>query len=172
MDGTVTFAGASIIADATQTILAVDRVGTWGAAFEFAAGIDGEYSATAIWAHRLHGGWEDMGSGGSHGGDWSTPWRPPADGWDGSHLLVLGRSGREVELDGRDLTFEAVVGFASDRVGAVHVEVDGEVRRVTPSPCGAFCALAVGSGALTLTPFDQSGGALAGGKHIPLTWGT
>ena len=88
MDGSVTFTGESIIAGAPETILAVDLLGPWGDAFEFSVGVDGEWSASAIWANRLSGGWEDMGSGGSRGAAWSTPWRPPADGWGGSHLLA------------------------------------------------------------------------------------
>lgn len=79
----------------------------------------------------------------------------------------MGGSGRDVEVDGRDPEFEATFGFASGRVASVRLEADGEVRIVTPSPCGAFCALAVGTGTTKLTPLNHRGRALGEGISTP-----
>jgi hypothetical protein len=156
--GRLSYAGRDIHATSDEPILAVDVHGEWGAVFEFSVSDGGDWFASTIVVRRLDGRWQDSASGGSHGGDWTTPWRPPARGWGGSHLLVTGTAKQTVfDADEQERELAAASGFASGAVGSIRLQWDGGERTIAVSPVGAFVALAVGSGVLTLTPIRADG---------------
>jgi hypothetical protein len=162
MNGLATYQGREIRADSTETILAVDRQRSWAAAFNFGIDEDGGWSADGMKAVlTADGHWHDVGEGGSWGDSgWPSPWTAPSEGWDGRHLMVLGVVGQDVDDGVCDAPLIAVYGFASSRVAAIRVDADGADRSITPSPCGGFIALAVGTGALALTAVDRLGNPL------------
>jgi hypothetical protein len=159
MNGVTTFRGGEILADAERTILAVDTLRSWGAAFDFAVHANGEWSAEGIRAVRTAAGrWEEIGVEGSWGDGWPSPWTPPDEGWDGRHLLPMGTVGQDVSDDDHDTELLAVYGFVSTHARLIRVEKDGgATRTIAPSPCGAFIALSIGSGDLSLTPLAHDG---------------
>jgi hypothetical protein len=168
MNGDATFGGQEIRAGAIETIVAVDRVASWGAAFEFQVDAQGSWSADGLKAvRRTDGRWEDIGSGGSHGDAWPTPWTPPPN-WNGRNLMVMGSTGQDVEDAGQDLALIAAFGFVSRSATAIRVEADGVSRTITPTPCGGFIALAIGSGVLQLTPLDARGRVLSASETCGL----
>ena len=124
----------TITATEDEQVLAVDVVDDWGAVFRFSVGTDGAWFAECIVASRRDdGSWEDHGRGGSHGTAWPLPWRPPAEGWDGSPLLVMGTTSFGVE---------ATFGFAAPAVRTVTAEHQGRRRTVDiASPVGAFVVI-------------------------------
>jgi hypothetical protein len=158
LGGRVSYAGRDIHATFDEPVLAVDVHGEWGAIFKFSVSDSGEWFASTNVVRRLDGRWEDSVSGGSHGGDWTTPWRPPARGWGGSHLLVIGTTKQTVfDAEEQERELAAVSGFASGAVGSIRLQWDGGERRIAVSPVGAFVALAVGTGAMTLAALTADG---------------
>jgi hypothetical protein len=164
MRGNATVRPEAIVpVDYDESILAVDAIRNWAAAFRFHVNSKGQFSAEAIYAQRgTDGEWDEMGSGGTHGDGWETPWLPTAEGWDGEPLLLMGSSGLDVEdEDERLLSLDATFGFASTRVVKLTVEQDGASRDVVvDSPVGAFVILTVGTGPVTVMAIDRAGKAI------------
>lgn len=143
-------------------VLATDRVGGFGAAFRFGLFARGEWYADAVYARFRHDQWEEMGSGGSHGADWAAPWSPPAHGWEGRVLYVMGSGGLDVEDDdGSDAELLVVYGFAAPEVASIEISGPTERRSVPiTSRVGAFAALLVGRGEFVLTAQALDGRSL------------
>jgi hypothetical protein len=94
MEGRATLLPSQIEADddTELSVLATDRVGSYGAAFRFGVGTRGDWVADVVYARSGPGGhWDDLGSGGTRGAEWATPWKPPQDGWQGSRCLYSAR---------------------------------------------------------------------------------
>jgi hypothetical protein len=160
MRGEATVRLAEIVASGDEPFLAVDTFREWGSAFRFGVNERGEFLAEALHAHLIAPGrWDEMGSGGSRGSDWETPWRPPRDGWDGEPILQLGSSGLTVEDQAEEeFSLLAHFGFVIERVAGLAISQDGVDRLVrVDSPVGAFVVCTVGRGPAVLTGLDDSG---------------
>jgi len=173
MEGRATAAPEQIVEssrDDPLPVLAVDRLGEFGAAFRFAVFARGEWYADAIYARRWDGGWEEMGSGGSRGDGWVAPWVPPAEGWEGEALYVMGSGGLDVEDEhGSDAELCVVYGFAAPQVATVEVAGPNCDRAVpVSSNVGAFAILLVGTGEFTLTPRTGDGEPCASERRFSL----
>jgi len=146
----------------TGEVLALDRVRSFGAAFLFGVDHHGSWVADAVYARRDETGhWGELGSGGTHGDGWITPWKPPESGWDGRVLAIMVTAGLTV-YEGTDPEIEsdlrAVVGFAApDVTGLILSDSDGDRLVEVLSPIGAFAVLHIGQGPFTLQVATSSG---------------
>ena len=167
MAGQQTFLGDELTPTSGGQILAVDTNEQWGAAFRFSLCGGGEWHVDCFLAHRADDGhWENLGSAGEHGGGWPTPWRAPEDGYDGTHLMVMGWTSQSA-ADEEDVM--AVYGFASRQVDSIIVQHNGVERTVPVSRIGAFVAVGPGNGAMTLVPVTLSGQPLSAPEVVERT---
>lgn len=147
-----------------ERLVAVDRIGNFGAAFLLHDGLTGDWVVDAA-LYALDGdGWHAMSSGGMTLGGWNDESGrvPSATGWEWGVLWTLGTSGQAVEGDaGTDLKVMAVPGFAARTVAAIRVEspgVDSHYLSIQP-PLSSFIAVVVAPEvtAVTLVAIDQAG---------------
>ncbi|MDQ1567647.1 MAG: hypothetical protein QOF96_2527, partial [Actinomycetota bacterium] len=160
MEGRALFDGVDIEPSADGPVLATDRELDWGAAFRFWLSEDGDVDCDCVLAQRRGDGWwDDLGSGGARYGDWDVPWRPPEKGWPNGPMLVLATTGQTVyDAADEELDLIAVCGFVAPSVQAIRSIHDGRERTIpVASRVGAFVALAVGGGTVTLTPLSGTG---------------
>jgi len=161
MEGRVTDLSDRLTQD-TGEVLAVDRLRSFGAAFLFGVDDGGGWAADAVYAQRdERGHWRELGSGGTHGEGWPTPWKPPEGGWDGKALRFIVTAGLTV-FEGSDPQVEAdlraVVGFAAPEATELQLTDSAGDRLVEVlSPMGAFVVLHVGHGPFTITALNPSG---------------
>src|SRR5688572_13587762 len=133
MEGRATTSAPELVEQSSEElpVLAVDRWGSFAAAFRFAVFTGGEWYADALYARLTDGRWDELGSGGSHGDGWDTPWRPPTDGWRGDVLYVMGSGGLDVQ-DEHDILRELLVvyGFVSPAVKTIEITGPAYARAV------------------------------------------
>jgi hypothetical protein len=161
MEGLATLTAPEIVVQSRDEapVLAIDHCGAFGGAFRFGVFTGGEWHADVLYARRSEAGWDDLGSGGSYGDGWTTPWRPPSDGWDGDDLYVMGSGGMDVE-DEYEVPHElrVVYGFASPAVVAIEVTGPTAARFIEISnPVGAFAVVLVGDGEFAITGRSRGG---------------
>jgi hypothetical protein len=163
------FAGAELRPSEQELILAADSQGRWGGLFRFSLGADGDWFCDCLSAQRhADGRWEELGSGGSYGGAWEVPWRPPDDGWDGAPILVMMVAGQTVFDDAdQELNLRVIGGFVAPSVNGLLLR-DGDHERHVPvtSPVGAFAVASVARGAATLIPVGPDGTPIHPGRQI------
>jgi hypothetical protein len=150
-------------------ILAADTYGRWGGLFSFSLAEDGDWFCDCVSAQRdLAGAWEELGSGGSRGGPWDIPWRPPDEGWGGDPVLVMMVAGLTVfDDDEMELNLRVVGGFVSSSVKGFLVITDGHKRHVpVMSPVGAFAVASVTRQEGSLTPLGPDGARIGRARRI------
>lgn len=143
-----------------EPVRAIDVLGDHAAVFRFSISDHGNWFVNCTMARRSpSGSWEENGGGGTHGADWSIPWEQGDDFEESSPILVLGYNVRNVSIVEDEMTFvRAVYGFAAPQVRSLRVRSDRRDRIVSlESPSGAFVAMALGEGAITLQGLDLQG---------------
>lgn len=157
---------------AGQRLIAVDRVGSFGAAFFLTLSESGDWAVDAA-LYALKGDrWQAMSSGGVTVGDWNGEAGrvPSPGGWTWGVLWTLGTSGQNAhDESGTEVRVAAIPGFAAEVVAKLLVETPGlEPRPLrVEQPLGSFIALGVASGleSMTLTALG-SDGAVLGRRHF------
>jgi hypothetical protein len=160
-----------IALDGRERLLAVDRVGSFGAAFLLTLKANGDWSADAAECGISGNGWTYFGSAGVHGGPWDPTWAPQEDEWEwqGKKTLLwtFVTAGMDAEdSDGKLIMLRAISGFAAAKVSQVRLDVLGaDPRLLTVNrPLGAFACLATGPVGLPLkfaiVALDSTGAVL------------
>lgn len=121
---------------AGRRLIAVDRVGSFGAAFFLTLSESGDWVVDAA-LYALKGDrWQAMSSGGVTVGDWNgrAGRVPSPSGWAWGVLWTLGTSGQTAyDENGTEVRGATIPGFAAEVVAKLLVETTGLELNLPPS---------------------------------------